>query len=66
MQILFYIINHINAATKIIYMNYTNYNQLQEEIDNLSEEDYDYYASLNLERIIIAIDDSLSDDVIDI
>ena len=47
-------------------MNNITYELLQDEIDNLTDEDYNYYASLGLETISIAIDMSLDNQIFEL
>lgn len=58
------IINKIKVYPKpvsTVYVNYNTFNLLQEEIDNLSNDDYNYFSSLGLENTILAIDLNLQD-----
>ena len=47
-------------------MNNVTYELFQDEIDNLTDEDYNYYASLGLETISIAIDMSLDNQIFEL
>ena len=47
-------------------MNNTTYELLQDEIDNLTDADYNYYASLGLETISIAIDMNLDNQIFEL
>lgn len=44
-----------------IYLNKKTLDLLNNEIDNLSENDYSYFASLGLENIMLVIDIELQD-----
>lgn len=69
MGLLFQIINTLQRCPQqvhFIYMNNVTYELLQDEIDNLTDEDYNYYASLGLETVSIAIDMSLDDQIFEL
>lgn len=64
MKLIEEIVNKIKLYPKpvvTLYINSLTYNLLQEEIDNLSTLEYDYYSSLGLENTYIAIDNELQD-----
>ena len=63
MGLLFQIINTLQRCP---YMNNVTYELLQDEIDNLTDEDYNYYASLGLETISIVIDMSLDNQIFEL
>lgn len=69
MGLLFQIINTIQKYPQRVHficMNNTTYELLQDEIENLTEADYDYYASLGLETISIAIDMNLDNQIFEL
>ncbi len=69
MRLLFQIINTIQRYPQpvhFIYMNNITYELLQDEIDNLTDADYNYYASLGLETISIVIDMDLDNQIFEL
>ena len=66
MQLLIDIVNKIHSYPNpidIIYMNYHTYQLLEEDIKNLSDNDYYYFSSLGFEKISIVIDMNLKDNM---